>query len=254
MAAQVSNGDPKPTPNPTIPTPPDDEETPAPENDGGLDGADGGIDDGGADLGCVEGQQDHDGDGVCEDACGMDSPCVHGTCDDQTGTMVCSCDAGFAGPECDTCAPGHQGEDCAACEEGFVPSPDRDNVCVESLCSDTPCGDQGKCILDEEKSPVCKCSPGWTGKQCDECDIGYQGKQCGDCAEGYELGKDLRCTRVACLERDCGNGVCVDSGPELKVFCECETGWAVDRTGSCTLCAPGFIPGKGSCIPALSAG
>ena len=54
---------------------------------------------------CPAGQQDNDGNGVCEPACEARSCSGQGTCSDASGQIVCSCDGFYRGTNCEICAP-----------------------------------------------------------------------------------------------------------------------------------------------------
>lgn len=54
-------------------------------------------------TGCPEGQQDNDGDEVCEPACEANSCGGHGTCDDSQGTIECACDEPYGTDNCSVC-------------------------------------------------------------------------------------------------------------------------------------------------------
>ncbi len=59
---------------------------------------------------CNAGYQDNDGDGTCLPDCatsGLDCG-LHGACDDSSGAAVCTCDEGYVGDYCDTCAPEYE--------------------------------------------------------------------------------------------------------------------------------------------------
>src|SRR5690606_29821246 len=57
---------------------------------------------------------------TCKPDCSLASlGCVHGACDDSSGTALCACEAGYAGALCDACAPGYQDNDGdGTCEPG----------------------------------------------------------------------------------------------------------------------------------------
>lgn len=74
----------------------------------------------------------------------------HGTCDDASGTAVCTCALGYAGPGCSTCAEGYQGSDGGS-------------TC-EPKC-DVACPAHGACVVANGKG-ACVCAPGYTGAAC----------------------------------------------------------------------------------------
>ena len=54
---------------------------------------------------CKNGDQDNDLNGVCSVACAYDQApdCLHGDCDDSTGTALCVCDDFYEGDSCESC-------------------------------------------------------------------------------------------------------------------------------------------------------
>src|SRR5690606_32587819 len=110
---------------------------------------------------CAEGFQDNDGDGVCSLDCTLANlPCVHGACDDASGTALCACETGYAGTLCDACADGYQDND----EDGIC-TPNcalADLACVHGACDDAT------------GTALCVCETGYTGALCDACADGYQ--------------------------------------------------------------------------------
>lgn len=122
---------------------------------------------------CPEGFHDEDGcwpDGL---PCADDMCSGHGQCDDSIGTAVCTCDKGWGGTWCDTCATDWhlEGSECV---------PDQ-NVCVPD-----PCKGHGNCTADGFE---------WTCA----CDIGFAGDDCGQCAEGYVALASGACVSTASL-------------------------------------------------------
>jgi hypothetical protein len=97
---------------------------------------------------CAPGYQDNDGDGTCKVACAQDgTDCSgHGTCDDASGTPVCSCAAGYAGDACEGCASGYQDHD-------------DDGTCAPD-CSGVACPAKSACE-DASGTAICVCLTGY---------------------------------------------------------------------------------------------
>lgn len=197
---------------------------------------------------------------ILED-CAVD-PCASTTCSDH-GTCsegICSCDAGYAGDDCSSCAEGYTptgdgcvadtdacagidcsghgtcdggscacstgytGQDCADCDDGYVPSGD---TCVEDTdpCAGVGCSDHGTC----------------SGGSC-ACDSGYAGLDCSSCDEGYVRIGDacIEESTDPCAEVDCSNhGACSDG------LCVCNTGY---DGATCSSCADGYVPHGTACV------
>jgi len=120
-------------------------------------------DDGGGSGGFVTGSL-----GVCvaDEVCAEDTCGEHGTCDDETGVIVCACDDGYAGLNCELCAAGFH------LEEG---------LCVlDAQCLPTTCSGHGVCTAED-------------GQTSCECDEGYVGPACASCAEGLHFNVDGEC-------------------------------------------------------------
>ncbi len=122
---------------------------------------------------CLAGYHEEGGDCVEDADCQPTTCSGHGDCDDSSGAPVCTCDTGWAGDFCDTCADGYTGPDCH-----------------RDWCADNDCGVHGDCV-DE----ACVCDTGWAGEFCDTCADGYTGPDC---------------HRDWCADNDCGvHGDCV---------------------------------------------
>lgn len=98
--------------------------------------------------------QDNDGDGVCELACDTSSCSGNGTCDDSSGTTVCTCDTGYTS------------SDCADCDTGFQDD-DADGTC-EPQCAVDACAPHGTCST-ATGTAVCTCDAPYTGDDCTLC-------------------------------------------------------------------------------------
>jgi hypothetical protein len=141
---------------------------------GGYDAGGGGT--GGKGGDCPDGEQDNDGNGTCELACGPDSCSGNGTCDDSSGTADCACDVRFSGETCASCADGYAGVDCTACAAGYQDNDD-DGSCLPE-CGPDSCSGNGLCD-DSSGSGRCTCYPEFGGADCGTaCPDGMAGPVC----------------------------------------------------------------------------
>lgn len=77
---------------------------------------------------------------------GTDSCSVNSTCVNTPGSFECLCDSGFAGPNCDQCAPDHYNyPTCVFCEASVT------------------CSGNGTCTV----TGGCICNSGYTGVNCE---------------------------------------------------------------------------------------
>jgi hypothetical protein len=213
---------------------------------------------------CDTGYQDKDGDGACQPTCltaGL--ACGYGSCSDASGTAQCSCEPGYAAPDCTSCADGYQDND-------------HPGICAPSCalagldCSHGSCSDAGG-------TAQCACEPGYAAPDCTSCDDGYQDNghhgtcaptcdtvaySCSDlggcddsdgtahclCSPGYQDHDGTGTCLPTCASSGlaCINGHCEDSGG--AALCACDTGY--DGTW-CALCAVGYqdYDGDGTCEP-----
>jgi hypothetical protein len=159
--------------------------------------------------------------------CEADSCSGHGSCDDSSGKIVCTCEAGFGGDRCETCAAGYQDND-------------QDGSCQPGCAHQTlGCGVGGDCD-DSSGAVSCVCHAGYVGDLCESCDSGYQDND----GDGSCL------PTCAVMELDCGpHGHCDDSGGVAQ--CACDTGYTGD---SCMRCAADYQDndGDGVCEPGCS--
>ncbi len=178
----------------------------------------------GADCsGCATGYQDRDGDGVCRLACSDTSCSGHGSCEDSTGTAICTCDVGHTGTACATCSSGYQDND--------------GNGACALACDPSTCNGHGGCS-DTSGTRICTCAAGYTGTFC------------GTCASGYQDNDNNGSCTLACDGSTCnGHGTCADtSGTRV---CTCGTGYS---GAFCASCAANYQDNdnNGSCSPACS--
>ncbi|MCZ7684883.1 MAG: calcium-binding EGF-like domain-containing protein [Sandaracinaceae bacterium] len=134
----------------------------------------------------------------------------HGTCDDSSGTVTCTCEEGYAGAFCDACADGI--------------FPDGAGGCDADLCDPSPCDadpDRGRCEVQDGMA-VCRCNAGTHEED-------------GACV------RDETCTPDTCA----GHGTCMESMG--TVGCACDEGWAGTFCDACDEAAGYHADGTGGC-------
>ncbi|MBN2340899.1 MAG: PPC domain-containing protein [Deltaproteobacteria bacterium] len=174
---------------------------------------------------CTTGFHPSGGTCVLNQTCGLNSCSGHGTCDDSTYVVVCTCDDGWDGTICNECATGYHDDsgDCVLNES-----------CIASSCSFSgSCSDTGGVVS-------CSCYTGYDGDYCELCAIDYHFDfGTGECVE------DDACEQLGVNSSDCNfNGTCDDSTGVVK--CSCNAGWAGNF---CSVCANGFYMESGNCLP-----
>uniref|UniRef100_A0AAY4BPY9 Laminin, alpha 4 n=1 Tax=Denticeps clupeoides TaxID=299321 RepID=A0AAY4BPY9_9TELE len=154
---------------------------------------------------------------------------IFNECNNVTGHCL-NCWGNTAGAHCDRCAPGFHGDalrakDCRECE------------C--NKCGTTSCDD---------RTGVCHCKPGVTGRLCDQCEDGYSGfSSCQGCRRCECAAAALRPTCHP-LTHSCqchpgaGGRYCErclpgywDYGPSGCQKCDCTSGHCDVHTGECVL-------------------
>lgn len=99
------------------------------------------------------------GSGQCGSTCVAPAVATcsnRGTCGDSTGTPSCTCQTGYAGAICNTCAPGYQDND-------------QNGTCTETCATFTPntCNGRGTCS-DTSGTASCTCTTtGYSGVRCE---------------------------------------------------------------------------------------
>ncbi|KAG8185153.1 hypothetical protein JTE90_005132 [Oedothorax gibbosus] len=177
--------------------------------------------------------------------------CHKGKCVEKDGKTVCTCPPEFGvfknyyrEEECKPCECG-KGANCTfnpilwsihkkcVCPFGLKES---DGVCKGDPCSMNPCGNGGRCVV-EENSFKCDCTPPFSGKTCEEgcdcgsksfgCKVDSQGRLKCVCFPGFAQ-KGNSCAETCTKDTDCFNGgSCERSGDDY--FCACPGGFAGDR-------------------------
>jgi hypothetical protein len=210
------------------------------------------ITDGAAACACPAGSHLEGASCVPDTTCSP-TTCTHGTCDDGSGTPVCTCEVGFTGLFCDACdaVAGYHPDGAGGCTlDACVPNPC--TALHQTLCSVDAMGvvicacepgyhaDVAGCVLDEVCTPS-TCANGTCavsmGRATCTCDLGWAGADCSACDEaaGYHDDGAGDCTLDACLPNPCtvpGRTVCSEgpSGP----LCACDAGTHEDGLGGCT--------------------
>jgi len=196
-----------------------------------------------------------------EEKCTRQSCSGHGSCDDSSGQVVCTCEQGYGGGDCSSCASGYQDNDsngtcrpdCASAglECGAHGQCDDSGGLAECTCQEAYSGDEcqacadgyqdydrdGTCLPRCENSGLdChhgRCEDAGGEAQC-LCDEGYAGAECDGCASGYQDNDDNGTCLPSCDNSGlvCGpRGRCDDSGGEAE--CICDTGYAGTECGTC---------------------
>jgi hypothetical protein len=183
----------------------------------------------------------------------------HGTCDSSTGSCTCQASAdgllGYSGPKCDIT--------CAGLLDPALP------------LTSTPCNGHGTCLYGATSDGSCKCTQGYTGRDCSqECPGGrltpcslhgtclgdgtcscyqsaatgyWSGTTCDTCAPGwFTIGSQLCVVKCEFAEgAECaGHGTCAIANDGLiqKLVCQCnsesELGFWDGRI--CTVCKSGY--------------
>jgi hypothetical protein len=104
--------------------------------------------------------------GGCEAAqtCAPDSCSATEVCDDSTGSIVCACQPGYAGPGCTLCYPGYHQEPV---DGGMGTTLGVGIVCaLDQQCTATSCG-TGVCDDGTGIVTCSSCAPGWSGSHCE---------------------------------------------------------------------------------------
>ena len=203
--------------------------------------------------------------------CSPDFCLEHGTCVDDTGVAVCSCENGYTGNQCEGCADnfhreaevclpnetcpfpdpcgefgdchddtgvitcscqeGYEGEFCTDCEAGYHLVGNRCEV--DESCENTTCSNHGECS-EFEGELNCDCMTGYSGERCEVCDEGYHEIEGGDCEE------DVNCPIAdPCLP----GGTCFDINGRAE--CECNEGYEGEL---CDDCEMGYHENNGTCV------
>ncbi|XP_068155556.1 protein crumbs isoform X3 [Drosophila tropicalis] len=166
--------------------------------------------------------------------------CLNGGTCSMNGTH-CYCSVGYSGDRCekaDNCSPANCQEPMI-CEHNQCKCPD-DKVCNQ--CATQPCQNGGECLDLPNGDYECKCSRGWTGRNCandvDECVL--QPTICGNgicknekgsykcyCTPGFT---GIHCDSDVdeCLSHPCLNGATCHN--KINAYeCDCQPGYQGDN-------------------------
>jgi Notch-like protein len=108
---------------------------------------------------CAPGYHADGADCLLDETCPA-TPCTgRGTCDDSSGEALCSCQAGYSGATCESCATGYHAMGDGSCVV--------DEACVAGACMG-----HGSCHVTAGLAG-CNCFAGYTGDDCSTCVAGY---------------------------------------------------------------------------------
>ncbi|CAK6968191.1 laminin subunit alpha-4 [Scomber scombrus] len=204
-------------------------------------------------------------------------------CDKGSATLRCKCQEGYAGHICERCAPGYYGNpmvignsckrcdcngnsdpnlifnechnvtghcqhcwgntagaNCERCAPGFY-----GDAITAKNCRECECNECGTSSCDD-RTGVCHCKPGVTGRLCDQCEEGYSGfSSCQGCRR-CECGPASMRSTCHPLTHSCpcrpgaGGRYCQrclqgywDYSPSGCQKCDCESGHCDMHTGEC---------------------
>ncbi|MGI5862172.1 MAG: lamin tail domain-containing protein [Myxococcales bacterium] len=145
----------------------------------------------------------------------------HGTCADESGTPVCSCELPWTGATCSECATGYV-------LVGFD--------CIADPCASENCSGHGTCSVDTSTgAAVCACAAGYAGPKCNSCAADYVATST----------EPLVCEPATdpCEPNPCVHGTCTAEGGTAN--CACAEGWAGDL---CDTCAEGYVLVGDACV------
>ncbi|MBM4783540.1 MAG: hypothetical protein GQE15_38185 [Archangiaceae bacterium] len=200
----------------------------------------------------------------------------HGACADVKNLPQCTCEPGYEGLTCLTCAAGFHRVGTGSC------APDQE-------CTPTTCGPNGTCAVVRGEVE-CTCATGYDGPSCELCygdfvdvsdagflDAGVDGGaaqragpaicalpvrcNAGSCPSGFDCDdtagritctcEDLSCQGQACTPQTCsGHGVCDASLGTSQ--CTCEVGYQGSRCEACYFGYRAEVGADGGtlCVPA----
>ncbi len=148
---------------------------------------------------CAPGYHDEEGVCVTDQVCQGNTCSGHGTCDDSTWVTICTCDEGYTGDHCETCAAGYQDND-------------GDGTCLANCAtSGLNCGLHGTCD-DSGGTAVCVCDAEYTGAACDTCAAGYQDNDGDGTCQANCATSGLNCGLHATCDDSSGVTVCTCDG------------------------------------------
>lgn len=151
---------------------------------------------------CDAGFQDNDNNGSCAPSCEAATCNNHGSCDDASGSPLCTCSSEYTGGDCSACAAGYQDND--------------NNGSCTAACTPSDCNAEsghGTCS-DSSGTRTCACTSPWDGVDCNSCATGFQDNDGnGTCTPA--------CTDLTCNAGG-GGGSCSDSTGAVVCTCNPE--------------------------------
>ena len=174
---------------------------------------------------CVSTHASRD-DGTCGACPRTTCDWEHATCSLVIGAHEearCACDTGYAGDDCDTCAPAFVATSAGDC----TPCPD---TCPLPVCL---------------SSDVCDCAAAGRLSSSSSDDGG--GPVCGPCERGLQATTSSGVCDIECPAHCSGAGDCVREGRDGNATCVCDTGFVGAACDACD--SPTYIPSdNGGCL------
>jgi len=157
---------------------------------------------------------------VVDETCQGNTCSSHGSCALASGLARCTCEDGYTGTLCQSCAAGYH---------------DASGSCVlDQTCLATTCSGHGTCARSSGVVSCTVCNTGYTGTWCELCNTGFHRLADGSCAAN-ETCQGNNCSGHGNCALVNGLAVCTCSGGYSGVACAaCAAGHHVDNN-ACVL-------------------